>query len=229
MGRAQILLIEDEDRFYQALIRDAMKEQFIVIRQKSSLQLSRIMSELNPQLIIIGSELRFKKSLELCCQLRSKTSAPIFMVEDHTCTRQEIFETGANDYFQLPIDYEELLLRIKAHLFHYKNVRNQRTFVIQFEGLSINLVTQKVFYKGAYIELSSQEFKLISYLAHRPNEVYSADQLFEDIWGENSHKDSRTVLVHISNIRKKLATDHGYPPYIQTIRGVGYTLHDYYL
>ncbi|MDQ0207006.1 response regulator transcription factor [Alkalicoccobacillus murimartini] len=229
MGRAKILLIEDHEQLFSTLLTVAKEEQFILVRQKSSADIPSLLDELNPQLIIIGSELEFKQQLEICCRMRRQTTVPIMIVKSPTCRRDELFEAGATDYVSQPVDFEELLLRIKAHLFHYRNVTTSRSFQLHFTNLVIDLIMQKVYYKGATIELSTQEFKLLSYLAYQPKQTFSSEQLFAHVWGISGHQDTRTVLVHISNLRKKLVTDHKIPPYIQTIRGVGYRIHDYYL
>ncbi|GAA0417169.1 hypothetical protein GCM10008934_05160 [Virgibacillus salarius] len=75
---------------------------------------------------------------------------------------------------------------------------------------------------GKQVKLSAKEFQLLYLMASNPNRVYSVEQLFELIWGVNSLGDHRTVMVHISNIRKKIEHNPEDPQYIQTIRGIGY-------
>ncbi|WYP26065.1 response regulator transcription factor [Alkalihalobacillus sp. FSL W8-0930] len=228
MARAQILLIDDSDDLYEKLDRDAKKEKFILIRQRSDFMLERVMQMLEPKLIILGEALLDREPLELCTLLRGQTVIPIIMTLGQTFTMENVIEAGANDFLSTPVPYEELLLRVKAHLNHYKRTRDQQQCELQLNGLSIDLISQKVQHHHKQIDLSAQEFKLLTFLAHSPNTVFSSNQLFYHVWGDERPYDPGTVMVHISNIRKKLPLKEGDPCFIQTIHGVGYTIHDFY-
>ncbi|MFK3936236.1 winged helix-turn-helix domain-containing protein [Alkalihalobacillus sp. NPDC078783] len=228
MAREQILLIDDSDDLYDKLDQDAKAEQFILIRQRSDLALEKVMEMLEPKLIIIGERILDGEPLELCTLLRKQTLIPIIMTLGESCTMQKAVEAGANDFISAPIPYVELLLRIKAHLNHYRRMRDHKQCELQLDSLFIDLISQKVQHHHKPIDLSAQEFKLLTFLAYRPNTVFSSDQLFYHVWGDDKPYDSGTVMVHISNIRKKLPPKEGAPSFIQTIHGVGYTIHDFY-
>ncbi|MEY8752398.1 winged helix-turn-helix domain-containing protein [Alkalicoccobacillus gibsonii] len=228
MAREQILLIDDSDDLYDKLDQDARGEHFILIRQRSDLMLEKVMHMLEPKLIIIGETVIEREPLELCTLLREQTLIPIIMTLGRSCTMQKVVEAGANDFLSTPVPYDELLLRIKAHLNHYRRTRDQLQCELQLDDLFIDLISQKVQHYNKQIDLSAQEFKLLTFLAHRPNTVFSTDQLFYHVWEEERLYDSKTVMVHISNIRKKLPPKDGAPSVIQTIHGVGYTIHDFY-
>ena len=72
------------------------------------------------------------------------------------------------------------------------------------------------------VHLSSKEYQILCLLANSPGRVYSFEQLFKMVWGESSFGDHRTVMVHMSNLRKKIEADPSMPIYIQTVRGIGY-------
>lgn len=126
-----------------------------------------------------------------------------------------------------PFDTIELLARIKAHLrrnrmLESSNGVNIPSNLICYPGLVIDLRRHCVVANGQEVILSPREFQLLALLAQNPNMVFDNEHLFQTLWGADSYGDYRTVMVHISNIRKKIEQNPKEPVFIQTIKGVGY-------
>ena len=126
-----------------------------------------------------------------------------------------------------PFDAMELLARVKAHLRRNRmlngpNYMDIQSELICFSDLIIDLNSHSVSVKGQKVILSPKEFQLLILLAQNPNVVFSIEQLYQSIWGQESYGDYRTVMVHISNMRKKLEQNPKKPTLIQTIKRVGY-------
>jgi DNA-binding response OmpR family regulator len=100
-----------------------------------------------------------------------------------------------------------------------KKVSNE---VISCRGLEINTVAHRVFVNGKEVQLTTKEYELLLFLASNPNNVFSKDQIFDTLWGEEYYGDMATVAVHIQKIRKKIEKDSSNPEYIETIWGSGY-------
>lgn len=134
-------------------------------------------------------------------------------------------EIGADDYMAKPFGIHELLARIKAVL-----RRSDETFsktevdegTIIIDNLEINPSRRTVTLDGEAIELSFKEFELLYLLAKNRGIVFTRNQLLEKIWGYDYLGETRTVDVHISNLRKKIETDESHPKFIKTVRGMGY-------
>jgi DNA-binding response OmpR family regulator len=94
--------------------------------------------------------------------------------------------------------------------------------VLKFPGLEIDMVSHIVKVNGKHVQLSAKEFDLLTLMAKTPNRVYKIEQLFELVWSLESLGDPRTLIVHISNLRKKIEPNPAEPKYIITVRGVGY-------
>lgn len=94
--------------------------------------------------------------------------------------------------------------------------------MLKYKGLEIDLEACAVRVMGKEVYLSHKEFEVLSLLAQNPDKVFSADNLFERLWQMQSLGDIRTVMVHISNIRKKIEKNPAAPEYILTVRGAGY-------
>ena len=135
------------------------------------------------------------------------------------------FQVGADDYITKPFIVEELLARVKAQLRKDRTnhlAANADQFIIG--DLKIDFKRKVVFKKGELIDLFTKEKKLLFFLAANYGRVYNADSLLENIWGFDTESDLKTIVVHISNLRKKLEDDPKAPKYLKTVRGFGYKL-----
>lgn len=164
--------------------------------------------------------------IEVCQEIRQESTVPIIFL---SCKGEPLDKSmgltaGGDDYMSKPFEAVELLARVKAHL------RRNRMLVkashadntLRFPGLTIDLTGCAVEVNGQSITLSPKEFHLLALLAQTPNTVFSSDDIFQVVWGTESFGDNRTVMVHVSNIRRKIEQDPANPAYIQTVKGFGY-------
>jgi DNA-binding response OmpR family regulator len=132
---------------------------------------------------------------------------------------------GGDDYITKPFSPGELVARIKAHFRRNRilsSKRKHQNTILNYKGLSIDPSSHIIIVDGQLVELPAKEFDLLFLLASNPNVVFSIDQLYDSIWGWDNIGDTRTVMVHISNLRKKIELDPRNPQYIITIKSVGY-------
>ena len=176
--------------------------------------------------IIIDLMLPKKDGFEIVRELRDKFEIPLIIVsaknEDIDKIRGLGF--GADDYLTKPFSPSELTARIKSHIMRYERLAGKKSLVdiISHKGLEIHTDSHKVFVNGKTVQLTTTEYEVLVFLASNPNLVFTKDQLFNSIWGEEDFGDTATVAVHIQKIRKKIEKDPGNPEYIETIWGTGY-------
>ncbi len=182
-----------------------------------------------PSLLLLDINLPGESGFDLAKKYRKKTEEGIIIFLTGNSQLEEklmAFQLGADDYLTKPFLMEELVARVKAHLRKVplrKEAEAQENVIIG--DIRLDFVTKNVYKKDVEIPLFVKEKKLLFFLAENYNRVFSAEQLFEILWGMDSDADLKTVAVHISNLRKKIEDDSKHPQYLHTVRGFGYKLY----
>ncbi len=224
---ARILIIEDEASIAE-LERDYLEIHGydVDIEHSGDVGLSRALNE-DYDLIILDLMLPKVDGFEICRKIRSAKDTPIIMI---SAKKEEIDKVrglglGADDYMTKPFSPGEMVARVKAHLARYVRFTGnqaQKNEEIRIRGLFIDKTSRRVQVNGEEIPFTTKEFDLLAYLAQHPNRVFSKDQLFDSIWGQEAFGDNSTVTVHIRKLREKIELDSSNPQYIETIWGAGY-------
>ena len=183
-------------------------------------------------LVILDLMLPGLDGFNVCREIRQRLNIPIIIVSARQTDIDKIrsFGLGADDYMIKPFSPSELTARVKRHLFRYDELltcaKSQVTDQLTCRDLLLDKSTRRVFLKQQEIPLRNKEFELLCYLMENAGIVFSAEKLFDQIWGMESFGDTSTVAVHINRLRKKIEIDLTNPFYIETVRGAGYRFHD---
>ncbi len=180
-----------------------------------------------PDLVLLDIMMPKKDGFQVLKEIRAKRSTPVIML---TAKEEEVdkvlgLELGADDYVVKPFSMRELMARVKANLrrVDFTNSSNDSNDdLIKFNGLEIDLVKYEVKKNGKVIELTLREFELLKFLSSRAEQVFSREQLLEEVWGYEYYGDIRTVDVTVRRLREKIEDNNGEFKYIMTKRGVGY-------
>jgi phosphate regulon transcriptional regulator PhoB len=226
-----ILVVDDEADIVELISYNLKKEGFSVDYAYDGEDALKKIRGTNYDLIILDLMLPGIQGLELCRIVRNSpdtSNLPIIML---TAKGEEVdkvigLEIGADDYITKPFSIRELIARTKAILRRAEKAAVQELptteKILKIKGMIIDKEKYMVTIDNRQIKLSATEFKLLLYLAERPNKIYSRDRLLDAVWGDNVYVEPRTVDVHIRRLRTKIEKDPDNPVCIKTMRGVGY-------
>lgn len=231
----KILVIDDEKDIVELVSYNLGKEGFLVeSAYDGEAGLQKIKTG-GYDLIILDLMLPGIQGLELCRMIRGDSSIAAVPVIMLTAKGEEIdkiigLEMGADDYITKPFSPRELTARTKAILRRTEHKQKSSAYETVREEVGSLKIREMLIDKEKYtvsvgdrqIKLSATEFKLLLYLAERPNKIYGRDHLLDAVWGDDVYVEPRTVDVHIRRLRAKIEEDPNNPVYIKTMRGVGY-------
>ncbi|MDR1318877.1 MAG: response regulator transcription factor [Treponema sp.] len=228
-AKPKILIIED-DKDIAVLEKDFLEiNGFEAVIESSGIKGSeRALSE-KFALILLDLMLPGKDGITLCREIRVKLDIPILMVSARSEDVDKVrgLGLGADDYITKPFSMTELVARVKSHLARYKRLTQNAGHPKQAEGidfgwLQINQAARRVFVNGDEITLANKEYDLLCFLASREEMVFSKEQLYDKLWGEDMYGEIKTVAVHINRLREKVEKNPANPRHIQTVWGAGY-------
>jgi len=179
---------------------------------------------LPPDLVILDVMLPGMDGYEVLKTVRRSGSIPVIMVTARGETFDKVLclELGADDYIVKPFDGKELTARVKAVLRRARGAEEDKAGDLAFPGLTVSLKEYDVRYDGKKLEMPPKELEVLYFLAAHPNQVFTREQLLNQVWGFEFFGDSRTVDVHIKRLREKLTDSEKYGWTIYTVRGIGY-------
>lgn len=219
-SRGLVLIVEDEPAISDLLRMYLSREGFgvqVATTGTSGLADAR---RLHPSAIILDVGLPELDGTEVCRQLRAEGNwTPIIFctARDEEVDRIVGLELGGDDYVTKPFSPREMVARVKA-LIRRSSPLGTDVGTLQMAEVTLDPATRRAWCEGSEVMLTATEFDLLAYLMASPGRVYTRDQLLADVWGYAAVAGTRTVDVHVAQIRAKLG-DH--TP-IRTVRGVGY-------
>ncbi|MCW3793218.1 response regulator transcription factor [Paenibacillus sp. LS1] len=224
MDTHKIMIVDDDPHICEIVQVYCDREGFVSTCSHSGSEAMELLASFEPDLIILDILLANENGIDWCRNARNLTSAPIVFLSSQEEDEIKIsaLSYGGDDYVTKPFSPGVLMAKIKAHLRRVSTGRREQ--LLELPGLTLDFYTQSVNTGSKPIYLSKKEFSLLSYMAQNVNRVVSVDTLFQIIWGMESLEDTRTVAVHISNLRKKIESNPADPERIITVRGSGYML-----
>lgn len=222
-----ILIADDEPNQLELLAFNLTQEGFIVHRAHDGKDALEKIEEINPDLAILDWMMPVYSGIDLCRKLRERPETrglPVIMLSarGEESDRTLGLDTGADDYLTKPFSPKELVARVKALLRRSRPAIMAE--VIEAGDISLYPARMEVFCGDTRVDLGPKEFKLLSILIERPGQVFSRSQLLDLAWGHGVYVEERTVDVHLSRLRKALATVRPGREVIRTVRGSGYAL-----
>ena len=221
--RPNILVVDDDPSISHLEQLYLEKENFDVRTAARGDDALEEFRRLPPDLILLDVMLPGMDGYEVLKAVRRSSRIPIIMVTARGETFDKVLclELGADDYMVKPFDGKEMVARVKAVLRRTQGSEEEKGD-LSFPGLTISISEYDVRYEGNRVEMPPKELEVLHFLASHPNQVFTREQLLQNVWGYDFFGDSRTVDVHIKRLREKLTGSEKYGWSLYTVRGVGY-------
>ena len=219
-----ILLVDDDPNISRLVQLYLEKEGFEVKTADRGDDALSEFRKLPPDLMLLDVMLPGMDGWQVLKAIRKTSTIPIIMLtaKDETFDKVLGLELGADDYITKPFDTKELVARVKAVLRRTQGAEEEKHEGLSFPGLTVSLTQYEVHYEGRKIDMPPKELEVLYFLASHQNQVFTREQLLEQVWGFDFFGDSRTVDVHIKRLREKLQDSEKYGWCIKTVWGVGY-------
>ncbi|MBI1878597.1 MAG: response regulator transcription factor [Chloroflexi bacterium] len=226
-ARQRILVADDEPQICDVVELYLRREGFEVETATDGETALKAVEHNPPDLIVLDLMMPKVNGLEVTRIVHDQFNIPIIMLTSRGEEADKIagLETGADDYVVKPFSPKELVARVKAVLRRAgaQPADETQSSTIQVGDLTIDATARLVTINGQAVEnLTVKEFDLLWFLASSPGQVFSRDQLLNQVWGYDFYGDSNTVTVLVRRLREKIETDPANPQYLLTVWGVGY-------
>ena len=224
-----ILIVDDDDRLRDLLIRYLGEEGFDVSGVADGEQMDRFFTQDGADLVVLDLMLPGEDGLSIARRLRAANDIPIIILSARGDEVDRIvgLEVGADDYLPKPFNPRELLARIRAILRRRDNQHAEHDDVLDrdtrsFGEFTLDLVSHSLMRGQEPVELTPGDFALLEAFVARPNRVLSRDDLIDMLKGYDRSPYDRSIDVRVTRLRKKIEPSPDHPQYIRTVWGKGY-------
>lgn len=218
----KILLVDDEPDILEFVGYNLKKEGYQVFTSTNGREAIRIADQIKPHLIILDIMMPEMDGIETCNELKQNKSLSNSIIVFLTARSEDYsqiagFDAGADDYITKPIKPKVLVSRVRALLRRYSGYEEHTNDILNIGGIIIDKEKYLIVFNDEEINLPKKEFELLVLLTSKPNKVFTRDEIFSAVWGNNVIVGDRTIDVHVRKLREKIGIEN-----IKTIKGVGY-------
>lgn len=219
----KIMLIDDDLETLNINQKFLENEKFKVFSYTNPIKAIDNLKNVLPDCIVLDVMMPELDGFTACKKIRQITKAPIIFLTGKTSEDDKIkgLVLGGDDYLIKPYSLRELSTRIKVHI--RRSIAYAKSDdTLTFGDLNVNTLTHEVFFNDEEVLLSKTEYKLLSTLVEKPNELITFEDIGNTIWGSYSASDRQNIMVNMSRLRKKFSMYEGLENYIETVWSKGY-------
>ena len=230
-----ILVVDDDKEIVNAIEIYLSQEGYNIIKAYDGEEVLEKIKENEIHLIILDIMMPNKDGIETLQEIRKDKTIPVIMLSAKSEDYDKIsgLNTGADDYVTKPFNPLELIARVKSNIRRYvdfsnSNIsnKNKNERILSTGALEINDETKQVTVDGKEIKLTATEYNILKFLLENKGKVYSIEQIYENVWNEESYGAENIIAVHIRHIREKIEINPKEPKYLKVIWGIGYKVED---
>ncbi len=222
------ILIVDDDQAFRHRLRAVLEPDLDVVEAADGLEGIRAFHRLRPDLVVLVAAMPRLDGHALLRRIRELGETPVIMLSDSGETSEIVrgLRSGADDYVVKPFEIEVLVARIEAVLRRSTAERVQPPSRIELDdgGLIVDLGRAEVWVRGQRVDLSATEYRLLAFLARRPDRIVSPTEILTHVWGTEYANELGYVKSYVRLVRRKIEENARLPRYLVSRRGLGYTL-----
>lgn len=221
----KILVAEDDDSLRKLLALTLKLDGYGVILAQNGREALSAFDSHAIDFVLLDINMPHLDGLEVCTELRKRTDVPIIMLTANTRTDDVVtgIELGADHYMTKPFVLHELRARIRATLRRtVQQARRNADTIISLGDIVLNEELQQVTVRSEVINLTPNEYRMLSYLMHNPDKPVSKAEFLRAVWNYHPHEDVSFVRVTMRRLRSKVEQDPSNPRYLKTVHGLGY-------
>ena len=216
-----ILVVDDEEAIRDSVAYTLEHDQYRAQTAATGAEALEKHRNLHPDLVILDVMLPDTSGLEVCKEMRQLGEAPILFLSarDQLEDMVQGLDTGGDDYLAKPFHFAELMARVRALL---RRTHAPKTNLLEFQDIVLDPDTHTVTKGGRPLHLTLREFELLEMFLHKPRQVFTRQQILQQLWGWSDELETNVVEVYVCALRNKLGDDER--KLLRTVRGVGYAL-----
>ena len=223
-----ILIVEDDVNISSLLRETLEREGYACVQAFSGTEARMLLSENSYAVVLLDLMLPGISGEEVLKEIRQRGKTPVIVLtaKDTIDDKVEFLRSGADDYVTKPFDIKEVAARVEVQIRRMGGeTKDKAPKELQYQGLGLDKEGFRVIVEGRELaKITKQEFAILELLLKHPKKVFSKEEIFEYAWDEPYMGETKTLDVHISNIRKKIK-EVSEKEYIETVWGIGYRLH----
>lgn len=223
-----ILVVDDDKDIVDSIAIFLSGESYNVLKAYDGIQALDILSENDVHLMVLDIMMPKLDGIKTLMKLRESRNIPVILLSAKSEDADKILglTAGADDYVTKPFNPSELVARVKSQLRRYTTLGSieQKNGEIVIDGLCVNTENKIVKVDGEDIRLTPIEYKILELLARNRKKVFSAEDIYRNVWNEETAVGDNTIAVHIRHIREKIEINPKEPKYLKVVWGIGYKI-----
>lgn len=224
-----ILVCDDDKEIVKAIEIYLTKENYNVLKAYNGEECLRVLRDNTIHLIILDIMMPVKDGIETIKKIREEKAIPVIMLSAKSEDEDKIngLNLGADDYVTKPFNPLELIARVNSGIRRYtklNTVETKKSNIYKSGELILDDDLKRVSVDGKDVKLTSTEFNILKFLIKNKGKVYSIDEIYQNVWGDDAYGVENVIAVHIRHIREKLEINPKEPKYLKVIWGIGYKI-----
>ena len=226
-----ILIVEDEKGIRETIKVFLKNQGYNIFEASNGQEGLDIINNNDIHLAIVDIMMPVMDGITMVLKVREKHDFPIIFLSAKSEDIDKItgLNIGGDDYVTKPFEPMELIARINSNIRRYdqilklKNSNKENDHILQVKGLTLDTYTKEVYINNESIRLTAKEYQILELLMRHPGRIFSAQEIYEDIWQEQAIN-TETIMVHIRRLREKIEINPRKPEYLKVVWGIGYKI-----